>query len=84
MANNIEWSHATALPNPVDPEDIPGSYEGLGKGEIGVWLGHDGANILYGTPEQMLEWGRAFIKTVTGAGVHRGGSVESTTIGGPS
>ena len=58
MANNIEWSHASLLPTSVHPDDIGGDYEGLAEGEIGIWLGSDGANILYGTPEQMLAWAK--------------------------
>lgn len=61
MANNIEWSHASYLPTAVDPEDIPSTYGGLDEGEVGAWMGSDGANILYGTPEQMAEFGRRLI-----------------------
>lgn len=60
MANNIEWSHALYLPRDlVDPDDIPSTYEGLDEGEVGVALGSDFANILYGTPEQLLEFAKA-------------------------
>jgi hypothetical protein len=48
----------------VDPDEIPGSYEGLGEGEMGVWLGSDGANILYGTPDQLEKWAQVLVGEV--------------------
>jgi hypothetical protein len=54
MANNIEWGHASQGAGLVDADDISSDYEGLGEGEIGVWLGSDAAMILYGTPEQVI------------------------------
>lgn len=54
MANSIEWAHASTGAGLVDPDDISSDYEGLGEGEIGVWLGSDAAVILYGTPEQVI------------------------------
>ena len=67
VANNIEWSTATYLPTVVDPADISGDYEGLSQGEVGVWLGSDGANILYGDKQQMIAWGVAFLNAVSEA-----------------
>lgn len=72
MSNNIEWSHTDSRPAIVDPDDIPGSYEGLGVGEIGVWLGSDGANILYGSKDSMIEWAKHLLRIVEEAKPVRG------------
>lgn len=64
MANNVEWSHADYRPTVVDPDDVPSGYEGLGVGEVGVWLGSDGANILYGSKDAMIEWAKHLLKII--------------------
>lgn len=70
MANSIEWAHASCGAGLVDPDDISSDYEGLGEGEVGVWLGSDAACILYGTPDQLIEVAEEIRRLVYG--VHPG------------
>jgi hypothetical protein len=80
MANSIEWSTADYLPSVVDPGDVPSGYEGLSQGEVGVWLGSDGANILYGSKRRMIAWGVAFLNAVADA-VPVGDPLDGNLIG---
>jgi hypothetical protein len=58
MANSIEWSHAGNAPAIADPDDL--GYP-LDEGEVAVWLGSDGAAVLYGDPDTIRDWAAALL-----------------------
>lgn len=59
--NNVEWSHAKYKPVVADEDELP---EPIDPDEIALWLGSDGANVLYGTPQQIVEWATDAINLV--------------------
>lgn len=62
MANSIEWSHAGNAPAIADPDDL--GYP-MDDDEVAVWLGSDGAAVLYGTPETLAGWATALLAILT-------------------